>query len=160
MLKGCPQIYLSDVRHFSRRLLVVRFRTCHQTTYSCFCTQEFSWDSLPSARANRCCNNSLQCYSDNNFSYINYNYLPKIAIGGLLTTSALTTTTTTTSAFADGNTLSRVERLFAALLGRPVQTSPPAAYIQGQNRLVCSCLFVGEKRESRIIRTKLTLIDK
>src|SRR5215203_3793446 len=70
MLKGCPQIYLSDVRHFSRCLLVVRYRTRHhQTTYTCFCTQEFSWDSLPSARANRCCNNCLRCYRDNNFSY-------------------------------------------------------------------------------------------
>jgi uncharacterized membrane protein len=41
MLKGCPQIYFSEVRHFSRCLLVVRYQTCHQTTYTCFCTQEF-----------------------------------------------------------------------------------------------------------------------
>jgi hypothetical protein len=57
-----------------------------------------------------------------NFSYINYNYLPKISYRWITDTSALTTTT---SAFADGNAISRVERIFAALLGQPAQTGPP-----------------------------------
>jgi hypothetical protein len=48
--------------------------------------------------------------------------LRMLAIGGLLTTSALTTTT---AAFADSNAISRVERIFAALLGQPAQTGPP-----------------------------------
>jgi hypothetical protein len=50
--------------------------------------------------------------------------LGMLAIGGLLKTSALTSTT---AAFADSNAISRVERIFAALMGQPVQTGRPAA---------------------------------
>jgi hypothetical protein len=50
--------------------------------------------------------------------------LGMLAMGGLLTTSALTTRT---AAFADSNAISRVERIFAALMGQPVQTGRPAA---------------------------------
>ena len=57
--------------------------------------------------------------------------LGMLAIGGLMTISALTATrptTTTTAAFADSNAISRVERIFAALMGhQPVQTGRPAA---------------------------------
>ena len=54
----------------SRRLLNVWSRTCHQTTYSCFCTQEFSWATLPCTRVNRCCNNCLWGNRYNIFSYL------------------------------------------------------------------------------------------
>lgn len=50
--------------------------------------------------------------------------LGMLAIGGLLKTSALTSTT---AAFADSNAISGVERIFAALMGQPVQTGRPAA---------------------------------
>jgi hypothetical protein len=51
--------------------------------------------------------------------------LGTLANGGLLKTSALTSTA---AAFADSNAISRVERIFAALMGhQPVQTGRPAA---------------------------------
>ena len=54
--------------------------------------------------------------------------LGMLAIAGLQTTSGLTTaTTTTTAAFADSNAISKLERIFAALVGQPFQTGSPAA---------------------------------
>jgi hypothetical protein len=109
MLKGCPQIYFSEVRHFSRCLLVVRYQTCHQTTYTCFCTQEF-FETVSLA---------LELIG---VAIIVYGAIVTIIF--LIKASALTNTT---AAFADSNAISGVEGIFAALMGQPVQTGRPAA---------------------------------